>query len=128
MVTLDCASVAVIDDDSAVRDSLKFLLEAAGYSVAEYASCEAFLNGGAARLACMILDQHMPHMTGLELAGRLRAVGTLVPILLTTASPSPSIAAGAAKLGIEKLCEKPLAEDDLLDFVAGYARPRFAGG
>jgi CheY-like chemotaxis protein len=53
--------------------------------------------------ACLILDHHIPNMTGLELARRLRADGAVVPILLITGSPSPTI---AAELGIEVL-DKP---------------------
>jgi CheY-like chemotaxis protein len=55
-------------------------------------------------------------MTGLELAERLRADGSGIPILLITGSPSPAIAARAAELGIRVL-DKPPTEGDLLDFV-----------
>ena len=50
------------------------------------------------RLACLILDHHMPEMTGLELAERMRADGTGIPILLITGSPSPAIVARAAEV------------------------------
>ena len=58
----------------------------------------------------------MPEMTGLELVERLRADGSGIPILLITGSPSPAIATRAAELGIRVL-EKPLTEDDMLDFI-----------
>ena len=51
--------------------------------------------------ACLILDHHMPNMTGLKLDGRLRANGALIPILLITGSPSPTITARAVELGIK---------------------------
>lgn len=59
----------------------------------------------------------MPHMTGLELVERLRADGIAVPVLLVTASPSPEIVARAAELGIDRVLEKPLLEEDVLDFI-----------
>ena len=110
-------TVAIVDDDHAVRDSLKFLLEVAGHVVETFASAAEFLEAEIRNLACLILDHHMPHMTGLELAERLRADGSAIPILLVTGSPSPPIAARAAELGIDRVLAKPFDEDDLLSFV-----------
>ena len=60
--------VAVVDDDDAVRDSLRFLLEIAGYSVATYASAAQFLlDAPVDQLSCLVVDQHMPDQTGLQL-------------------------------------------------------------
>jgi len=113
-------AVAVVDDDPAVLDSLKFLLEVAGRSVAIYPSAAAFLDDRARSPACLIVDQHMPDMTGLELAARLRSEGAGIPVLIITAVPSPAIVARAAQLGIENVLEKPLDEDDLLRFVSSH--------
>jgi FixJ family two-component response regulator len=113
-------TVAVVDDDPAVLDSLKFLLELAGHKVATYASAAEFLADRASAPACLILDHHMPHMTGLELVARLQSKGARIPVLLITGSPSPAIAARAAQLGIEKVLEKPPVEDDLLKFIAAH--------
>jgi two-component system response regulator FixJ len=112
--------VAIVDDDLAVLDSLKFLLEVVGYRVATYASANAFLGDGATEPACLIIDQHMPGMTGLELAQRLRDDGAAIPILLITGSPSPAIVMRAAQLGIVNVLEKPPEEADLLNFVGAY--------
>jgi two-component system response regulator FixJ len=112
--------VALVDDDPAVLDSLKFLLEVVGYPVAVYASAEAFFADLARGPACLIIDQHMPRMTGLELAQKLRDDGDDVPILLITGSPSPAIVARAARLGIVNVLEKPPEEADLLAFVNAY--------
>ena len=111
--------VGIVDDDPAVRDSLKFLLEVVGYQVSTYASADAFLGNGPDP-ACLILDQHMPGMTGLELAQKLRDDGAAIPILLITGSPSPAIVAKAARLGIVNVLEKPPEEADLLNFVGAY--------
>ena len=112
--------VALIDDDLAVLASLKFLLELAGYRVAAYSSASAFLDDHGTGAACLIVDHHMPHMTGLELAARVRAEGSAIPLLLVTGSPSPAIAARAAELGIEAVLEKPPNERDLLRFIDAH--------
>lgn len=111
--------VAIVDDDAAVLDSLKFLLEVVGYAVATFASAADFLNGLPADFGCLIIDQHMPNMTGLELVERLRRDGMALPTLLITGSPSPAIVARAAQLGIVRVLEKPPEETDLLEFVKG---------
>jgi FixJ family two-component response regulator len=113
-------AVAIVDDDVALLDALKFLLEITGHKVVAYSSATAFLQDRAARPTCLILDQHMPQMTGLELAAHLRDEGIDIPVLLITAQPSPAVTARAAQLGIARVLRKPLAEDDLLSFVNTY--------
>lgn len=109
--------VAIIDDDHSVRTSLRFLLEVTGHLVETFESAVSFLNSETKHLACLILDHHMPSMTGLELAERLREGGSGIPILLMTGMSSPAIFARAAELGIDLVLEKPFAEEDLLRFV-----------
>ena len=117
MTEVEQRRVAIVDDDRAVRDSLRFLLEIIGHPVETFASAAEFLKADIQHLACLILDHHMPEMTGLELAERLRADGSGIPILLITGSPSPAIVARAAELGINRVLEKPPTEEDLLDFI-----------
>jgi FixJ family two-component response regulator len=111
--------VGVVDDEPAVRESLRFLLETSGYTVETFATGAELLASEFSRLACLILDHHMPNMTGLALAERLREQGQLLPIVLITGAPSPIIVARAAELGIERVLEKPPEVDDLLDFLSG---------
>lgn len=108
--------VIVIDDDAAVLDSTRLILDAAGYDVGGYQSAEDFLRDGLHDPACLILDHHMPGMTGLELAAHLQRTGREVPILLVTGAPSPIIEEQAARLGLRVL-PKPVEEADLMDFV-----------
>jgi two-component system response regulator FixJ len=109
--------IAVIDDDDAVRDSLQFLLETVGFSVATYNSAAQFLSEACpADLACVVVDQHMPDMTGLQLVGRLRSQGTTLPIILITGSPSPDLVRLADQLDAHVL-EKPLDDEILLGFI-----------
>ena len=109
--------VGIVDDDHAVRESLRFLLEVAGHVVETFESAVDFLNSETKHLACLILDHHMPHMNGLELAQRLRSGGLAIPILLVTGLPSQAIVARAAELGIDRVLSKPFDEDELLNFV-----------
>jgi FixJ family two-component response regulator len=108
--------IAVVDDDQAVCDSFRFLLEVMGYSVETFLSPDAFLAADYQGIARLILDHHMPQMTGLQLAEKLLASDLSLRILLITGSPSPDVVARAGGLGIRVL-EKPPSEEDLLDFI-----------
>jgi len=111
-------TVAVVDDDDAVRDSLQFLLEAAGFPVVTFGSAAQFL--GEARigdLSCLLVDQHMPDQTGLQLVTSLRRQGTNLPIALITGSPSPDLLRRAGELGVARVMEKPLDDEALLRFI-----------
>jgi two-component system response regulator FixJ len=116
--------VAIVDDDPAVLDSLRFLLEVAGHRVAVFASAAQYLAQYVAncgpRPTCLIVDQHMPGMTGLELIARLRISGAEVPAMLVTGSSSRTIVTRAAELGIERVLDKPPTEDVLLTFVEAH--------
>ena len=110
--------VAVVDDDDAVRDSLRFLLESAGFEVSVFASANEFLSKVKPdEVGCLVLDQHMPEQTGLQLVTHLRGAGTALPIALITGSPSPDLIERAKHLGVETVLEKPLAHEMLLNFV-----------
>jgi two-component system response regulator FixJ len=113
--------VAVVDDDLAVLDSIKFLLELEGHKVRTYSSGAGFLKDRPARPRCLITDQHMPGLTGLDLVARLRGEGINIPTLLITGLSSPAIGARAAQLGIEAVIDKPPGEDELLQVVRSYA-------
>jgi two-component system, LuxR family, response regulator FixJ len=110
-------AVALVEDDDAVRDSLRFVLELAGYVVEAFATGAEFLKAEMGHIACLILDHHMPNMTGLELVEHLRANGIALPILLVTGDLSPAIATRAAGLGVNSVLTKPVNEQDLLDFI-----------
>ena len=117
MTEAERRTVAIVDDDHAVRDSLRFLLEVIGYAVETFASAAEFLKSNIQHFSCLILDHHMPNMTGLELAEKLRADGAVIPILLITGSSSPAIVARAAELDIWRVLEKPPSDDDLINFI-----------
>jgi two-component system response regulator FixJ len=118
MTNVKRRKVAIVDDDMAIRDSLQFLLEVIGYSVETFASATDFLKAKTGNLACLVLDYHMPEMTGLELVERLRAAGNGLAILLVTGSSSAAIVSRAAELGVSGVLNKPPGEEDLLNFIA----------
>jgi FixJ family two-component response regulator len=110
--------VGIVDDDTAVRDSLQFLLEAAGFSVVTFQSAAQFLAAPAQdRIACLLLDHHMPEMTGLDLLRRLRRGRPDLPVALMTGSPSAEITRQALQLGATTVLEKPLTDHALFQFL-----------
>lgn len=110
--------VAVVDDDAAVLESACFLLEVVGYAVEPFASARAFLDDDAAdRVDCLILDHHMPDLTGLDLAQQLRAAGSSLPIMLISGAMTPEIVSRAANLGLQKVVEKPVSDEAMMCFV-----------
>ena len=112
--------VGVVDDDEAVRDSLGFLLETAGLNVVTYSSAAQFLSEASLDdLACLVVDQHMPELTGLQLIARLRGQGVTLPIALITGSPSADLIRLARELGVAGVMEKPLDDAALLAFIEG---------
>jgi FixJ family two-component response regulator len=126
MVPASAQEVAVVDDDAAILDSFQFMLELAGFRVAIYSSAIAYLARGGAPPDCLILDQYMPVMTGLELVAKLRAEGVDTPVLLITSAPSASIVTRAREIGVERVLEKPPTEEDLIGFVIGTTQIRAA--
>jgi two-component system, LuxR family, response regulator FixJ len=107
--------VLVVDDDPAVRSSLKFALELEGYDVQAYPDATALL--GAADLAqsrCLVIDLKLPGMDGLELLDELRRRRVTAPALLITSHPS-RITQERAALRRVPIVEKPLLNQALSD-------------
>ena len=100
--------VAIVDDDPAVRSSLKFSLETEGYEVRIFADAAELLNDSTiVSYGCMVVDQKLPHIDGLELVARLRARSIVTPVILITSHPSASVRLRAGAAGIP-IVEKPL--------------------
>ena len=116
----DSASiVSVIDDDNDVGDVLGVLLETMGYQVETYHSGMDFLSEAQMdRLACLIVDQNMPHMTGLEMIEHLSDRGVNIPSLLITGIHDAEVERQAARLGVMTVLEKPMSHHELLRFMS----------
>jgi two-component system response regulator FixJ len=109
--------VAVVDDDPAVCGSLKFSLELEGFMVRTYASGSELLNAGDfAEYSCLVVDQRMPEMSGMELITRLRERQVLTPAVLIVSHPNAALSARAAKAQVP-IVEKPLLSNALLDCI-----------
>jgi two-component system, LuxR family, response regulator DctR len=100
--------IAVIDDDSAVRDALQILFEAHQWPVFGFESAEHFLNeADAADYSCLIIDVRMTGMTGLELYAELKTSFYLPPVIFLTGHADVPMAVAAVKDGVMDFLEKP---------------------
>ena len=113
-MTTPTAVVHVVDDDEAVRDSLRFLLDAAGFAVRTHASAEALLSAGPAAPGCVLTDVRMPGMDGLELLQCLRAAAIASPVVVMTGHADVPMAVRALKAGALDFLEKPFSDDALV--------------
>jgi len=117
--------VHIIDDDAAMRDSLVFLLDTAGFNVAASASAAEFLaTVPDPRLGCIVTDIRMPDMTGLELINALRADGHAYPVVVITGHGDVPLAVEAMKAGVIDFIEKPFDDETLLDAIRIAFRER----
>ena len=116
--------VHVIDDDADVRQSLAFLLTAAGFAVRVHESAVAFLAVLAeAREGCVVTDIRMPQMNGLELQRRLGELKAGLPVIVMTGHGDVPLAVEAMKAGAVDFIEKPFDDEVLLSAVrAALAR------
>lgn len=106
--------VYVIDDDEAMRDSLNFLLDSAGFGVNLFDNAQSFLDAlpGLA-FGCVVSDIRMPGLDGIELLKRMKAQHSRFPILIMTGHGDVPLAVEAMKLGAVDFLEKPFEDDRL---------------
>ena len=115
MTTQQC-QICIIDDDEAIRDSLRLLLFAAGLSCCCYESADAFLeNEGQSQFDCMLLDIRMPGTDGLELFATLRQEQLRYPVIFITGHGDIPLAVSAIKKGAYDFLTKPFREGELLE-------------
>jgi two-component system, LuxR family, response regulator FixJ len=115
--------VIVVDDDLAVCNSLKFSLEVEGFAVRAYSGVVELLGDAELPFSdCLVLDQNMPGMNGLDLIAQLRARDIAVPAILVTSYPTAALSQRAAKAGLA-IVEKPFLGTALLDRI----RDQFPG-
>lgn len=113
------STIYIVDDDEAVRDSLRWLLEANGYRVRAYPSAENFLEDYDPNLVgVLIADVRMPGMSGLELQEQLIARNAPLPIVFITGHGDVPMAVTTMKKGAIDFLEKPFNESDLREIVA----------
>ena len=110
--------VHVVDDDSAMRDSLSFLLETTDIAARTYESALALLNR-ADRLepGCILTDVRMPEMNGLEMVRRLSELGVRHPVIVMTGHADVPLAIEAMRAGVKDFIEKPFDDEALLSSI-----------
>ncbi len=108
----------VIDDDEAVRASLRLLLKSVNLPVLTYPSAQAFLPTYDVRQAgCLVLDIRMPGMSGLELQQQLNLQGATIPVIFMTGHGDVPMAVEAMQHGAFDFLQKPFRDQDLIDRV-----------
>jgi FixJ family two-component response regulator len=107
--------IAIIDDDEAMQDSLRDLLEAAGLAAHSFGSAEEFLKSDShPKAACLIVDIRMPKMSGLELQAKLKEEEYDVPIIFITAHGDARMRIQAMRRGAVEFLAKPFDHQLLL--------------
>jgi two-component system response regulator FixJ len=109
------STIFIVDDDEAVRDSLKLLLESHGYRVEEYSSTREFIRGFRRQSRqCLVLDHHLPGETGLDFLESDDGASLRVPVILMSGGGDASLRARAAKAGALRYFDKPLDDSELV--------------
>ena len=111
--------VFVVDDDDAVRDSIKVLLEVQGIEVEDYGSTGEFASHyRRPRRGCLILDQHLPLLTGVDFLNSPAGKRLDIPVILITGRSDPVLEQRARQARVAEYLQKPLGERVLLATVA----------
>lgn len=111
--------IAVVDDDPSFLRSVGRLLDSAGYRVEMFGSGREFLATlPEGRPQCLVLDVHMPEMTGLQLRDQLAALGCHLPVIFVTAHDTPQTRAHAQRVGSCGFLLKPFDMRQLLSAIA----------
>jgi len=111
-------TVFVVDDDEAVRSSLRMLLKSVGLTASACASAQEFLAGyDPEQPGCIVLDVRMPGMSGLEMQQELNVRGAMIPVIFITGHGDIPMAVEAMQHGAFDFLQKPFRDQDLLDRV-----------
>ena len=110
------ATVFVVDDDEAVRTSLRLLLKSVGLPVETFASAQEFLDQfDPDRAGCLVLDIRMPGVSGLELQQHLNDRHSIMPVVFITGHGDVPMAVEAMQAGAVDFIQKPFRDQDLID-------------
>jgi FixJ family two-component response regulator len=117
-VEMNVHTIAVIDDDPRVLESLVNLLASCGYKAESYLSAEQFLgSGGLSRCMCIVADIEMRKMSGLGLLQHLRSTNCAVPVVIITGKPSENSESFYLERGAIGFFKKPVDGDALVDLI-----------
>jgi FixJ family two-component response regulator len=111
--------IAVVDDEEAIRKALKRLLRAAGLEAEGYASGKAFLDAAAERRPdCVLLDLHMPSMSGEQVLATIRKMAGRPPVVIITGHDTPETRDKCLAAGAAAYLRKPLDDRLLLNAIS----------
>jgi FixJ family two-component response regulator len=117
-VNVQARTIAVIDDDLRVLESLVNLLSSFGYSAESYKSAEQFLESGAlSRTSCIVTDVEMRQMSGLALLQYLKNNKCSVPVIIITGKPSARSETFYLESGAVGFFRKPVDGDALVELI-----------
>jgi FixJ family two-component response regulator len=110
--------VFIVDDDAAVRRSIRMLIRTIGIEAEAFASAKDFLDAyDSKQPGCLVLDVRMPGMSGLELQEKLRDLNANLPIIFVTAHGDVPMAVNAMRSGAVDFIQKPFRDQELIDRV-----------
>jgi FixJ family two-component response regulator len=110
--------IAVIDDDASVRRALQRLLQSAGFTLETFATAREFLNTNyEAQTACLVLDVHLPGMSGFQLQEYLAASGVPIPVVFITAYDDESTRERVNRAGAVGYLRKPFDQSTLIEAI-----------
>ena len=120
---MQARTIAVIDDDLRVLESLMNLLASCGYKAEGYCSAEEFLeSGGLDRSSCVITDVEMRQMSGLGLLHHMNNTASSLPVIIITGKPSEKSESFYLEKGAVGFFRKPVDGDALVDLLKGVCR------
>jgi len=115
----DSSRIVVVDDDPGMNQAIRRLVESAGFRAFTFSSAEALLAGDAAsHAACLILDVHLPGLSGFDLRRRLQERGVHAPVIFITAYDDADARLQAREAGAIALFSKPFQRQPLLSAIA----------
>jgi FixJ family two-component response regulator len=121
-------AIAVVDDDMSVRKALERLLRVTGFDVATFASGEEFyFSLESLRPDCLVLDLHMPGMSGLDVLRRLDQAGFQVPVIVISGDAEPQTRAQCLSAGATDYLRKPFDDEALLSAIQHAMAPAHGG-
>lgn len=117
------AVIYIVDDEEAVRDSLRIMIESSGWFVRDFASAEGFLNHyNPNQLGCLILDLRIPAMDGFELQEELAKRNISIPIIFISGNANIHDSSKAFRAGAVDFLEKPFDYETLIERIAEAIR------
>ena len=113
------ALIEVVDDDTDIRHMLQLVLEARGFKVRTHDGAHAYLSAApVTERRVMLLDVHMPQMTGIELQARMIKTGDQTPVIFMSGESLPQDTVAAQQSNAVTFLWKPFRTEDLLNAVA----------